>query len=59
MGPLSLCVYGCLQHRACLELARVAPVPSLGAMKVAMLCDLADRNQAFSSLEGKWLKPDQ
>ena len=52
-------MYGCFQQRACLELASVAPVPSLGAMKVAVLCDLADRDQAFSPLEGKWLKPDQ
>ena len=39
---------GCLQHRVCLELARVAPVPYSGDMKVAVLCDLADQVQASS-----------
>lgn len=39
---------GCLQHRACLDLARVAFVPSSGAMKVAVLCDLVHQNQAPS-----------
>lgn len=45
---LSLCMEGCLRHRACLDLARVVFVPSSGAMKVAVLCDLADQDQAPS-----------
>lgn len=39
---------GCLRHRACLDLARVVFVPSSGAMKVTVLCDLADQDQAPS-----------
>lgn len=34
-----------------MDLARVAFVPSSGAMKVAVLCDLADQNQALGPVK--------
>lgn len=51
-------MYGCLQHGAYLALVRVASVLSSGAMKVAVLCDVADQDQV-SSPGREWLKPDQ
>ena len=52
LRSLGLCVDGCLRHWACVGLARVASAFSSGAMKVAMLCHLADQEQAPSSVRG-------
>lgn len=51
---------GRLQQRACLEFARMVSVPSSGAMKLVVLCELGNQHQDPSPLrEGvktRWLK---